>query len=140
MQELVVSVPEKQSLLSNTTSSVIKSVQSTITSGCKSVDATSAMASTVLTNVQEATDKMQKSANNCLEEFTEFMNGTGNSLECTLQSHFQELGNFLAHQEQVAENTIEQSNKFKILSESSVVDRTGHTPVKGPYTPLKELR
>lgn len=82
---------------------------------------------------------MNTSTKESIDSFTVFMNGAGNSLMDELGTHFEELDVFLAHQEQVSGNTIEEAAKFKMLSEKSVVVPTGQTPKKAPHTPLKPL-
>lgn len=139
MLELTKSVPEKKILLNNTTTSVVENVQSTVAKGCESVADTSEIAKDILTSVQEATNDMNKSTKSSLEFFTEFMDGAGNTLKEELGSHFEVLDVFLAHQEQVSCNTIDEATKFQVLSKESVVVPTGQTPRKAPFTPLREL-
>lgn len=139
MLELTNSVPEKKMLLNDTTTSVVENVQSTVARGCESVADTSDIAKAILTSVQEATNDMNKSTTSSLESFTEFMDGAGSTLKNELGSHFEVLDVFLAHQEQVSCNTIEEAAKFKVASTESVVVSTGQTPRKAPFTPLREL-
>lgn len=137
MKELISSAPEKHALLTQTTGTIIANVTETVDAGCISVRETSAMVSTVLTGVQDATNKMNFSTAESIDAFTLFMNGAGCALKDELGGHFEKLDVFLAHQEQVVGNTIEEAAKFEIVSAEAVVVPTGQTPRKLPFSPLK---
>jgi hypothetical protein len=98
------------------------------------------MADDILSNVQAATVKMNSSTSRSIASFTSVLDGAGSDLQGQLSSHLEGLQAFLAHQERLAGNTIEEARKFKVESDASVVAETGSTPKKRNFSPLRSLR
>jgi hypothetical protein len=166
MDNLRTSVPSKQSLLVDTEGAVKKQIETTIDEGnlyigdftgnlpcelhfnvsfsfligCASVRETAHIANTTLTNIQNATEHMNASTRSSIDSFNHFMDNAGDALRSQLVDHFDGLGHFLQSQEQSARTTVAEADKFKALSDASVVTSTGTTPVKKQFTPLRSLR
>lgn len=108
--------------------------------GCESVRETANIANTTLTNIVNATESMNASTRSSIDSFNHFMDNAGDALRGQLSEHFQGLDVFLQSQDQAARNTIEEADKFKEQSDVAVVMKTGATPVKKAFTPLRSLR
>jgi pyruvate/2-oxoglutarate dehydrogenase complex dihydrolipoamide dehydrogenase (E3) component len=101
---------------------------------------TAKIANVTLTNIQNATEHMNASTRASIDSFNNFMDNAGDALRGQLVDHFDGLGKFLESQEKAARTTKVETDKFKALSDASVVTATGTTPVKKQFTPLRSLR
>lgn len=123
-------VGAKRKYLDVTVSDLCAHVDSAIEQGVAVVDATSATASKVLSDVSSASQAMNTTASQAMDTFTSFMDQEGEALSSGLQAHF---GVVASHANEQTGDLVALKKAAGIHSESmeaSRLQQTGSTPRK----------
>ena len=101
MGEISGSVTGKKEELDSTVSSLVAHVGDAIQEGSKVVQETAETANTVLADITNATEVMQRSSYEAVDAFTSFLDGKGEGLSVQLDEHFKSLETRLAAGESI---------------------------------------
>jgi hypothetical protein len=134
------SVGEKKAFLEDTVGSLQTDVAVAIDKACIKVDSTSEQASTILSNVNDAAAKMNKSASASLASFVHTLSNEGDRISEVLDTHFSGLAASVTEQQTAIHACNRSVQTFEDDMSGSYLQRTGTTPEKVRYSSMAPFR
>ena len=132
-------VEERRSVLDATVAQVSADISSAVETGCQSVRATAGSASTMLKDVEMATELMRGDTAIALEAFSAFCNTSGEEVCGGVSGHFAHLEQHLVAQQQDLDAVASETANFSSAFGGMAVVPTGQTPKKASFEALAQL-
>lgn len=133
VETVTATIANKRSALDSTVATVVQDVDAAIHQSCGVVDQTATAAETVLTNVNNATNRMTDSTSTSLQQFTAYLDREGQQLSSSLVQHFQHLSTHLDTQQQELTTANSHTRTHGESVENRVLRPFGDTPSKSKY-------
>lgn len=139
VQEVASTAGSKRDVLDTTVRDLSLRVDVAVLKAQSEVQITAETATIMLEDVKKASQKMDSTTSECMNDFVSYIDGNGDTLNSELNVHFTSLQSFLTTQDERLTQVREADDAFLQESQTDVVKSTGSTPEKKPFKSLQQI-